>query len=267
MDSVEACLGTGAAAAAWLWVCLCMHACSVAAGPCRRAPGKQALPIVHPLGAGLQIRQRCGMRLYVSPNKLGVLSCLGLPEEEVADTFTTDPRATPIHVVGWGVLGETWPFFRPNFTSMERLGEEHKAQEVPGRGAGGPAVARRHMLFCAGSTLLRLGGGTAAGAARAAQSFGMMTIDRGFREACRVCGGNARGIKPAAGPSWRAVTGSRSLAVSLMPLFSCLFPAYPAPARVAGGWLLPHRLAVRDEACSVPHPQPGEGECAPGALQ
>lgn len=29
-----------------------------------------------------------------------------------------------MHVVGWGVLGDTWPFFRPNFVAMQRAGEE-----------------------------------------------------------------------------------------------------------------------------------------------
>lgn len=46
------------------------------------------------------------------------------------EVFTTDPAATPVHVVGWGVLGDTWPFFRPNFTNMENHRQERGAEEV-----------------------------------------------------------------------------------------------------------------------------------------
>ncbi len=71
-----------------------------------------------------QIRQRCGLRVYVPEPKLALLACQGLPPDALADTFTTDPRATPVHVVGWGVLGDTWPYFRPNFVAMQRTAEE-----------------------------------------------------------------------------------------------------------------------------------------------
>lgn len=37
-----------------------------------------------------------------------VCSCLGLDDADVDDTFTTDPAASPVHVVGWGFLGDTW---------------------------------------------------------------------------------------------------------------------------------------------------------------
>lgn len=90
-----------------------------------------------PLLRVAQVRQRCGLRLYVPPEKLGVLSCLGMGEEEVADTFTTDPRATPVHVVPWGTLGETWPFFRPNFVNMEKIREQHGARQVLRAGGSG----------------------------------------------------------------------------------------------------------------------------------
>ncbi|GIL67665.1 hypothetical protein Vafri_21002, partial [Volvox africanus] len=80
----------------------------------------------------LAIRQRCGVRVYVPESKIAVLHLLGLPDKQLSDTFTTDPRVTPVHVVSWGTLGETWPFFRPNFVNMQRIAEEMGAPAVVG---------------------------------------------------------------------------------------------------------------------------------------
>ena len=44
--------------------------------------------------------------------------------------FTTDPKATPVHVASWGFLGDTWPYFRPNFVNMEAYREEHDVDEA-----------------------------------------------------------------------------------------------------------------------------------------
>ena len=49
---------------------------------------------------------------------------------DVEEAFTTDPRATPLHVAAWGFLGDTWPFFRPNFSAMEAYREEQGVDEV-----------------------------------------------------------------------------------------------------------------------------------------
>ena len=46
------------------------------------------------------------------------------------ETFTTDPKATPVHVASWGFLGDTWPYFRPNFVNMEAYREEQGVDEV-----------------------------------------------------------------------------------------------------------------------------------------
>ena len=46
------------------------------------------------------------------------------------EVFTTDERATPIHVTPWGVLGDSWPFFRPNFTAANELRSQHAADEA-----------------------------------------------------------------------------------------------------------------------------------------
>lgn len=53
-----------------------------------------------------------------------------MSSEEMDATFTTDPTATPIRVVRWGHLGDTWPYFRPNFTNMEADRTAAAAQEV-----------------------------------------------------------------------------------------------------------------------------------------
>ncbi len=77
------------------------------------------------------MNERTGYKVYVEEKKLGILSrCLQLPEEQLLSHFTTDPTATPIHVCSWGTLGETWPFFRPNFVNIEQLREQNDAQEV-----------------------------------------------------------------------------------------------------------------------------------------
>ena len=57
------------------------------------------------------IAAAAGVAICVSEEKHAVLSCLGLPDAEI---YTTDATSTPVRVVGWGVLGETWPYFKPN---------------------------------------------------------------------------------------------------------------------------------------------------------
>ena len=35
-----------------------------------------------------------------------------------------------MHIVIWGLLGEAFPFFKPNFTKMEQYGRDMGAEEV-----------------------------------------------------------------------------------------------------------------------------------------
>lgn len=77
----------------------------------------------------------------------------GLSSEKIAATFTTDPTATPIRVVRWGHLGDTWPYFRPNFTNMEADRTAAAAQEVRHRVqacryTGAHAVMHMHVQIC-----------------------------------------------------------------------------------------------------------------------
>jgi DNA ligase 1 len=53
--------------------------------------------------------------------------CTGVNVDEV---FTTNASETPVSVASWGFLGDTWPFFRPNFVNMDKHREERRAEEV-----------------------------------------------------------------------------------------------------------------------------------------
>ena len=49
---------------------------------------------------------------------------------ELDEVFTTDLASTPVHVAKWGFLGESWPFFRPNFVNMEQYKTDMNVDEV-----------------------------------------------------------------------------------------------------------------------------------------
>ena len=67
-----------------------------------------------------------GFKLFVDERKLSILSCLDID----MDIFTTDPYSTPIHLVKWNFLGETWPYFVPNFTDPRKYAEQYGAKKV-----------------------------------------------------------------------------------------------------------------------------------------
>ncbi|XP_020591527.1 DNA ligase 6 [Phalaenopsis equestris] len=66
----------------------------------------------------LEIAQRCNCLVHVDGRKMGILSVLGLSDIGV---FTEDASATDVHVIGWNLLGEVWPYFRPNFVKMKEI--------------------------------------------------------------------------------------------------------------------------------------------------
>ncbi|KAL5571330.1 hypothetical protein UlMin_020927 [Ulmus minor] len=66
----------------------------------------------------LEISRKCRRKIYVDARKMSVLRVLGFEESGV---FTEDECESDVHVVGWNVLGETWPYFRPNFVKIEEL--------------------------------------------------------------------------------------------------------------------------------------------------
>ncbi len=69
-------------------------------------------------------------QVYVSEQKLATLRCLGLGQQQLDATFTSDPGASQVHVCGWGFLGDTWPFFRPNFVNLEKYRAQYGARRV-----------------------------------------------------------------------------------------------------------------------------------------
>ncbi|KAL9427711.1 hypothetical protein AB3S75_029819 [Citrus x aurantiifolia] len=66
----------------------------------------------------IEIFKKCGRKVCVDSRKMEVLRVLGYGDSGV---FTEDESETDVHVVGWNVLGETWPYFRPNFVRMKEI--------------------------------------------------------------------------------------------------------------------------------------------------
>ncbi|PQQ10934.1 DNA ligase 6 isoform X5 [Prunus yedoensis var. nudiflora] len=66
---------------------------------------------------------------YMWMLKMAVLRVLGYGESGV---FTEDECESDVHVVGWNVLGETWPYFRPNFLKMKEIMVEKGYSKVVG---------------------------------------------------------------------------------------------------------------------------------------
>ncbi|XP_020246783.1 DNA ligase 6 [Asparagus officinalis] len=66
----------------------------------------------------LEISRQLKCLLHVDRRKMSILSVLGLGDSNV---FTEDASASSIHVIGWNLLGETWPYFRPNFVKMKEI--------------------------------------------------------------------------------------------------------------------------------------------------
>lgn len=66
----------------------------------------------------LEIASKCNCSLHVDSRKMQILSILGFGD---SGFFTEDLGATDVCVVGWNVLGETWPYFRPNFVNMQEI--------------------------------------------------------------------------------------------------------------------------------------------------
>lgn len=77
----------------------------------------------------MEISRRCKRKIHVSGKKMSVLCALGLGESGV---FTEDELESDIHVVKWNVLGETWPYFRPNFLKMNEIMSEKGYSKVVG---------------------------------------------------------------------------------------------------------------------------------------
>ncbi|KAF8390064.1 hypothetical protein HHK36_024585 [Tetracentron sinense] len=77
----------------------------------------------------LEISRRCKCMIHVDGRKMAVLHTLGFGEDGI---FTEDASASDVHVVGWNVLGETWPYFRPNFMKMKEIMAERGYSKIVG---------------------------------------------------------------------------------------------------------------------------------------
>ncbi|EPS58033.1 hypothetical protein M569_16783, partial [Genlisea aurea] len=77
----------------------------------------------------MEISRRCNVKIHVSNRKMTVLRALELIDMGV---FTEDPSESNVHVIGWNVLGETWPYFRPNFVNMKEIMNERGYSRIVG---------------------------------------------------------------------------------------------------------------------------------------
>ncbi|KAK6255780.1 hypothetical protein SCA6_017085 [Theobroma cacao] len=77
----------------------------------------------------VEVARRCQRKICVDGWKMGILGVLGYGDDGV---FTEDESESNVHVVGWNVLGETWPYFRPNFVRMKEIMVEKGYEKVVG---------------------------------------------------------------------------------------------------------------------------------------
>ncbi|KAG5380484.1 hypothetical protein IGI04_028326 [Brassica rapa subsp. trilocularis] len=76
-----------------------------------------------------EIAKRCNRKIFVEERKMSILNVLGCGD---GGMFTEDKEESDVHVVGWNVLGETWPYFRPNFKKMNEVMVEKGYDKVVG---------------------------------------------------------------------------------------------------------------------------------------
>lgn len=92
----------------------------------------------------LELVRRFGKKIHVDARKMEVLRALGYGE---SGEFTEDGLETNIHVVGWNVLGETWPYFKPNFVKMKEIMSERGYSKVVGFVPTGWTCEVKHNRF------------------------------------------------------------------------------------------------------------------------
>ncbi|KAL6993986.1 Ligase [Sarracenia purpurea var. burkii] len=92
----------------------------------------------------VEVSRRCNRKIHVDGRKLAILCVLGFEKDEV---FTEDESDSDVHVVGWNVLGETWPYFRPNFAKMKEIMNERGYSKVVGFVPTGWTYEVKHKKF------------------------------------------------------------------------------------------------------------------------
>lgn len=92
----------------------------------------------------IEISRRCNRKIHVDGRKMAILRALGLGEEGV---FTEEEGESDVYVVGWNVLGETWPYFRPNFVKMKEIMNERGYSKIVGFVPTGWTYEVKHSKF------------------------------------------------------------------------------------------------------------------------
>ncbi|XP_052195716.1 DNA ligase 6 isoform X2 [Diospyros lotus] len=92
----------------------------------------------------LEISRRCKRKVHVDGRKMTILCILGIGKD---GTFTEDESESDVHVVGWNLLGETWPYFRPNFVKMKEIMNEKGYSKVVGFVPTGWTYEVKHKKF------------------------------------------------------------------------------------------------------------------------
>lgn len=77
----------------------------------------------------VEIARQCNCLVYVDGRKMEILRALGFGD---CGVFTEDASASNVHVIGWNLLGETWPYFRPNFVKMKEIMAERGYSKAVG---------------------------------------------------------------------------------------------------------------------------------------
>lgn len=91
------------------------------------------------------VASACGCKVFVTERKMRVLGSLRDPELDAI--MTTDPGETRVHVVRWGLLGATFPYFQPGFDAMESYRAKWGASKVVGFVPTGWMYEMKKQLF------------------------------------------------------------------------------------------------------------------------
>jgi hypothetical protein len=68
----------------------------------------------------LEVARRARRPVAVTAAKMAILRLEDWPwDVPFDDVFTCDVSATNIYAVAWNWIGETWPYFRPNYQDIE----------------------------------------------------------------------------------------------------------------------------------------------------
>ena len=72
----------------------------------------------------VEVARRCKQPVCVTAAKMELLRLQDWPWDLPFDSvFTSNVTATVVHAVGWNWIGESWPFFRPNYANIETFAQ------------------------------------------------------------------------------------------------------------------------------------------------